>query len=137
GNFEGGRAACAFAARGPKNRPLIWVMTFPPPPALPACQPAGLAPRSPTSRWETTMDAPAVTGPIANALQPYIHRTRVAYFSMEIALRPEIHTYGGGLGVLAGDTARSAADLNLPMVFVTLISRHGYVRQDLSADGWQ
>lgn len=83
------------------------------------------------------MDAPAVTGPIANALQPYIHRTRVAYFSMEIALRPEIHTYGGGLGVLAGDTARSAADLNLPMVFVTLISRHGYVRQDLSADGWQ
>lgn len=39
---------------------------------------------------------------------------RIAYFSMEIALRSEIPTYGGGLGVLAGDTMRSAADLSLP-----------------------
>ena len=83
------------------------------------------------------MNAPAANGPIADALQPYLHRTRVAYFSMEIALRPEMHTYGGGLGVLAGDTARSAADLNLPIVFVTLVSREGYVRQDLTEDGWQ
>jgi glycogen phosphorylase len=36
---------------------------------------------------------------------------RVAYFSMEIALEPEIPTYSGGLGVLSGDTLRSAADL--------------------------
>lgn len=56
---------------------------------------------------------------------------------MEIALRPEIHTYSGGLGVLAGDTARSAADLNLPMVFVTLISRNGYVRQQIGGHGGQ
>jgi len=61
-------------------------------------------------------------------------RVHIAYFSMEIALRPEMHTYSGGLGVLAGDTARSAADLDLPMVFVTLISRHGYVRQDIGTD---
>lgn len=72
-----------------------------------------------------------------NALEPFFHRTRVAYFSMEIALQPEMHTYSGGLGVLAGDTARSAADLNLPMVFVTLLSREGYVRQEISAAGAQ
>lgn len=72
-----------------------------------------------------------------NSLDPFLHRTRVAYFSMEIALRPEIHTYSGGLGVLAGDTARSAADLNLPMVFVTLLSREGYVQQEIGAHGNQ
>src|SRR4051812_11443703 len=70
-------------------------------------------------------------------LQPLLTRTRVAYFSLEIALRPEIHTYSGGLGVLAGDTARSAADLELPMVFVTLASREGYLRQEIRPDGWQ
>jgi hypothetical protein len=53
----------------------------------------------------------------------FISRTHIAYFSMEIALRSEMHTYAGGLGVLAGDTVRSCADLNLPLVFVTLISR--------------
>lgn len=53
---------------------------------------------------------------------------------MEIALQPEIHTYSGGLGVLAGDMARSAADLDLPMVFITLISRQGYVHQQIGAD---
>lgn len=56
---------------------------------------------------------------------------------MEIALRAEIHTYSGGLGGLAGDTARSAADLNLPMVFVSLLSRDGYVRQEIGAAGIQ
>lgn len=69
-----------------------------------------------------------------DVLDRAIRRVHIAYFSMEIALRPEIHTYSGGLGVLAGDTARSAADLDLPMVFVTLISRQGYVRQLIGAD---
>jgi starch phosphorylase len=50
-------------------------------------------------------------------------RTRVAYFSMEIAISPEMPTYSRGLGILAGDTARAAAELDLPIVFVTLISR--------------
>ncbi len=72
-----------------------------------------------------------------NPLEPFLHRTRIAYFSMEIAVHPEIHTYSGGLGVLAGDTARSAADLNLPMVFVTLLSRDGYVRQEIGDQGNQ
>src|SRR5262249_11957557 len=56
---------------------------------------------------------------------------------MEIGIRPEIHTYSGGLGVLAGDAARSAADLDLPMVFVTLASREGYLCQEIDCDGVQ
>ena len=49
----------------------------------------------------------------------------IAYFSMEIAVDPDMPTYSGGLGVLAGDTIRSAADLNIPMVAVTLLYRKG------------
>ena len=56
---------------------------------------------------------------------------------MEIALRTEIPTYSGGLGVLAGDTLRSAGDLRLPLVAVTLVSRQGYFRQSIDADGRQ
>jgi len=63
---------------------------------------------------------------------------------MEIALEPGIPTYSGGLGVLAGDLLRSAADLDLPLIGVTLVSRAGYFRQQIvegaqveSADPWQ
>ena len=70
-------------------------------------------------------------------LDPLIPRTHIAYFSMEIALAPEMHTYSGGLGVLAGDTARSCADLEMPVVFVTLLSRAGYLRQEIDAAGRQ
>lgn len=61
----------------------------------------------------------------------------IAYFSMEIALADTIPTYSGGLGVLAGDTIRSAADGELPMVAVTLAHRKGYFRQHLDAQGQQ
>ena len=61
----------------------------------------------------------------------------IAYFSMEIALEPGMPTYSGGLGVLAGDTIRSAADLKVPMVAVTLLYRKGYFYQRLDGDGWQ
>ncbi len=67
----------------------------------------------------------------------FLPATRIAYFSMEIGIRPEMHTYSGGLGILAGDAARSAADLNLPMVFVTLACRDGYLRQEIDAEGHQ
>ena len=70
-------------------------------------------------------------------LEPYLRKSSIAYFTMEIALRPEMHTYSGGLGVLAGDTARSAADLGLPMVFVSLVSRQGYLNQEIDAAGHQ
>lgn len=56
---------------------------------------------------------------------------------MEIALEPEMKTYSGGLGILAGDTLRAAADLNLPMCGVTLLHRRGYFRQRLDESGWQ
>jgi glycogen phosphorylase len=56
---------------------------------------------------------------------------------MEIGIDERIYTYSGGLGVLAGDTIRSAADLKVPMVAVTLLYRKGYFRQRLEADGWQ
>ncbi|HAR97237.1 MAG TPA: hypothetical protein DCR97_14940 [Deltaproteobacteria bacterium] len=56
---------------------------------------------------------------------------------MEIGLIPEIKTYPGGLGVLAGDTIRSAADLNIPLIAITLISRMGNFRQKLTPEGRQ
>ncbi|MDB4915525.1 MAG: alpha-glucan phosphorylase [Gemmatimonadetes bacterium] len=64
-------------------------------------------------------------------------RTTVAYFSMEICLEQAIPTYSGGLGVLAGDTLRSAADLGVPLVAVTLLHRKGYFEQHLDATGQQ
>ena len=64
-------------------------------------------------------------------------RFQIAYFSMEIAVAPDIPTYSGGLGMLAGDTLRSAADTGLPMLAVTLVHRKGYFRQHLNADGVQ
>jgi len=70
-------------------------------------------------------------------LDEFLHEPRVAYFSMEVALRNEMPTYAGGLGVLAGDTLRSATDLELPMVAVSLVSRAGYFRQEIDAQGHQ
>jgi starch phosphorylase len=67
----------------------------------------------------------------------FVSRTRIAYFCMEIALRPEMHTYSGGLGILAGDTVRSCSDLGMPVVFVTLVSRAGYFRQEIDPEGRQ
>src|SRR5579871_1948904 len=61
----------------------------------------------------------------------------VAYFSMEIALQNAMPTYSGGLGVLAGDTVRAAADIKLPMVAISLLYRSGYFTQRLAEDGTQ
>lgn len=61
----------------------------------------------------------------------------IAYFSMEIALEEGMPTYSGGLGVLAGDTIRSAVNLKVPMVAVTLLHRKGYFYQKLDKTGWQ
>jgi starch phosphorylase len=71
------------------------------------------------------------------SIEPFLARTHIAYFSVEIAARPEVHTYAGGLGILAGDTAGSCADLELPVVFVSLVSRAGYFRQQITAEGSQ
>src|SRR6202161_3679277 len=61
----------------------------------------------------------------------------VAYFSREIALDPALPTYSGGLGMLAGDTLRSAADTAADMVAVSLVHRRGYFRQHLDETGQQ
>ena len=65
------------------------------------------------------------------------NQPRIAYSSMEIGLELEIPTYSGGLGILAGDTIRAAADLQVPMVAMTLLHRKGYFYQRLDATGWQ
>jgi len=75
-------------------------------------------------------------------LKPFSYETlpdngHVAYFSMEIAIEPSMPTYAGGLGVLAGDTLRSAADLGVPLAAFTLLHRKGYFEQHLSATGVQ
>jgi starch phosphorylase len=70
-------------------------------------------------------------------IKPKVTLPNIAYFSMEIALDPKIPTYSGGLGILAGDTLRSAADIGVPVVAVTLVYRNGYFRQQLDASGSQ
>ncbi len=70
-------------------------------------------------------------------IEQHITEPKIAYFSMEIGLRDDIPTYSGGLGILAGDTVKSAADLNLPFVAVTLICIKGYFRQELDSNGHQ
>ena len=62
---------------------------------------------------------------------------RVAYFSAEFGIHESVPVYSGGLGVLAGDHLKSASDLGLPLVGVSLMYREGYFRQYLNVDGWQ
>ena len=78
---------------------------------------------------------PSVSKPFAYEALP--HFGLVAYFSMEIAIQPSMPTYSGGLGVLAGDTLRSAADLGIPLVAFTLLHRKGYFQQHLDPAGTQ
>jgi starch phosphorylase len=65
------------------------------------------------------------------------HKPVIAYFSMEIGLTPEIPTYSGGLGILAGDTVKTAADLKLPFVAITLLTKKGYFEQVIDSEGNQ
>ncbi|MGQ9627891.1 MAG: alpha-glucan family phosphorylase [Anaerolineae bacterium] len=62
---------------------------------------------------------------------------RIAYFSFEFGLTESLPIYSGGLGVLAGDHLKSASDLGLPMIGVSILYQKGYFKQYLSADGWQ
>jgi len=71
------------------------------------------------------------------SVSEFTNEPTIAYFSMEIGVRSDMPTYSGGLGVLAGDTIKSAADLNLPMVAVTLLTKKGYFRQELDIYGRQ
>ncbi len=72
-------------------------------------------------------------------INPEVNKSavKVAYFSMEIALENDIRSYAGGLGILAGDTLKSAADLRTPMVGLTLLNNQGYFRQIINDNGEQ
>ena len=70
-------------------------------------------------------------------MNPNSHARFAAYFSMEIALDPAMPTYSGGLGILAGDFLRSAADMAAPLVGITLLHRKGYFEQHLDSAGNQ
>jgi len=61
----------------------------------------------------------------------------IAYFSMEVALKDDIPTFSGGLGVLAGDLLKAASDMALPVVGVTLLYHHGFFRQEIDDLGRQ
>ena len=67
----------------------------------------------------------------SSVLPKEIRPNYIAYFSMEVGLDSGMPTYSGGLGVLAGDTLRAAADIGLPMIGVTLLHRKGYFHQSL------
>ena len=77
------------------------------------------------------------SSPTPSSYEPFPNAGLIAYFSMEIAINPGMPTYSGGLGVLAGDTLRSAADLSTPLVAFTLLHRKGYFRQHLDQEGKQ
>jgi starch phosphorylase len=62
---------------------------------------------------------------------------RIAYFSMEVGVDPRLPIYSGGLGILAGDTLRSLADLKIPAVGVSLLYANGYFEQTLDRAGNQ
>ena len=70
-------------------------------------------------------------------MSSFIEGAKIAYFSMEIGINSAMPTYSGGLGVLAGDVIRSSADLRIPLVALTLLSKKGYLKQKLTPDGWQ
>jgi len=74
---------------------------------------------------------------VTTPIEIFTREPQIAYFSMEIGIRSDIRTYSGGLGVLAGDTIKSAADMRLPIVAVTLFTKKGYFKQELDVYGRQ
>ncbi|MDZ7748820.1 MAG: alpha-glucan family phosphorylase [Halofilum sp. (in: g-proteobacteria)] len=70
-----------------------------------------------------------------NGLEPGVDL--VAYLCMEYGLHESLRLYSGGLGILAGDHCKAAADIGLPFVAVGLMYRQGYFTQTIDADGTQ
>ncbi|HZD41244.1 MAG TPA: alpha-glucan family phosphorylase, partial [Terriglobales bacterium] len=85
----------------------------------------------------TVESGSTLANPMMNYAVPYFIPVTIAYFSMDVAIDSAIPTYSGGLGILAGDMLRSAADLGLSMVAVTLLHRKGYFNQRLDEQGNQ
>ncbi len=74
--------------------------------------------------WGKTRPEAKMTGP-------------VAYFSAEFGFHESFPNYSGGLGILSGDHCKSASDIDLPFVAVSLLYRHGYFKQQINKEGWQ
>jgi len=82
----------------------------------------------------TDFDYDSPVSPVTE--RPHSKKT-IFYFTMEVAIASDMPTYSGGLGVLAGDTLKAAADLGMPMVGVTMLWRNGYFKQEIDEKGWQ
>ena len=74
--------------------------------------------------WAKMRKGSALTGP-------------VAYFSAEFGFHESFPNYSGGLGILSGDHCKSASDLDIPFVAISLLYRHGYFKQQINKEGWQ
>lgn len=66
-----------------------------------------------------------------------LQEKHIAYFSAEFGLSETLPIAAGGLGVLAGDHAKSASDLGLPFVGISLFYRQGYFMQAINDENWQ
>jgi glycogen phosphorylase len=82
-------------------------------------------------------EARTVAHPWSRQHAPSLAGGSIAYFSAEFALHQSLPIYAGGLGVLAGDHCKEAADLGLPFVGVGFMYPQGYFRQRMTNDGWQ
>ena len=68
---------------------------------------------------------------------PHLHQNPVAYFSAEFGLHESLPISAGGLGILAGDHAKSASDLGLGFIGISLFYREGYFQQTVDGNNWQ
>ena len=90
-----------------------------------------------TTQYRATVEGRTYCFCSDSCLRSFVSGPEIAYFSMEIGIKSEIPTYSGGLGALAGDSIRSSADLKIPLVAVTLVSRRGYLKQKITDRGDQ
>lgn len=86
-------------------------------------------------RLREYMARPDTYGKLRRASTPLTRP--VAYFSAEFGFHESIPNYSGGLGILSGDHCKSASDLDLNFIAITLLYRHGYFRQQVNKEGWQ
>jgi starch phosphorylase len=68
---------------------------------------------------------------------PSLARNPVAYFSAEFGFHETLPIAAGGLGILAGDHAKSASDLDIGFTGISLFYREGYFQQQINQDNWQ
>src|SRR6476660_3343824 len=68
---------------------------------------------------------------------PDLAKQTMAYFSAEFGIHTSLPIYSGGLGILAGDHCKEAADLGIPLIGVGFVYPQGYFHQRIQADGWQ